>query len=94
MDNREIGLEGVDWIHLAHNRDWSQPLVNMVMNMRFQVLMVLSMKMTAFWDIVPCCLMLNETKWCCVPEGEAERVHACITFKYGENDLRNGRVSK
>jgi hypothetical protein len=24
---------------------------------RFQVLMVVSMKMAAFWDIVPCCLM-------------------------------------
>jgi len=30
MDLREIGLEGVDWIHLAHDRDQWQDLVDMV----------------------------------------------------------------
>jgi hypothetical protein len=32
MDLRDIGLEGVEWIHLAQNRDQSQALVNTVMN--------------------------------------------------------------
>jgi hypothetical protein len=32
---REIVGEGVDWIHLAQNRDWWWTLMNMVMN--FQV---------------------------------------------------------
>jgi len=36
MDLREIGWEGVDWLHLAEDRDQWQALVNMVMN--FQVL--------------------------------------------------------
>jgi hypothetical protein len=30
---KETGLEGVDWIHLAHDRDKWQALVNMVMNL-------------------------------------------------------------
>jgi hypothetical protein len=30
----EIGLEGVDWIHLAQNREWWQALVNIVMNLQ------------------------------------------------------------
>jgi hypothetical protein len=29
----KIGLEDVDWIHLAQSRDWWQILVNMVMNL-------------------------------------------------------------
>jgi hypothetical protein len=33
MDLREIGLEGVDWIHLAQDRDQWQALVNTVMNL-------------------------------------------------------------
>jgi hypothetical protein len=33
MDLREIGWEGVDWIHLAQDRDQWQALVNMVMNL-------------------------------------------------------------
>jgi hypothetical protein len=33
MDQREIGLEGVDWIHLAQDRDQRRALVNMVMNL-------------------------------------------------------------
>jgi hypothetical protein len=33
MDLREIGLEDVDWTHLAQDRDWWQALVNMVMNL-------------------------------------------------------------
>jgi hypothetical protein len=32
MDFREIGLESVDWIHLAPNRDRWRVLVNTVMN--------------------------------------------------------------
>jgi len=34
MDLREIGWEGVDWTHLAEDRDQWQALVNMVMNLR------------------------------------------------------------
>jgi hypothetical protein len=33
MDVREIGLEGVDWFHLAQGRDQWQALVNTVMNL-------------------------------------------------------------
>jgi hypothetical protein len=32
MDIKEIGLEGVDWIHLAHDTDQCKALVNTVMN--------------------------------------------------------------
>jgi hypothetical protein len=35
MDLREIGWEGVDWIHVAQDRDQWQALVNMVMNLWF-----------------------------------------------------------
>jgi hypothetical protein len=35
MDLREIGWSGMDWIHLAQDRDQWRTLVNMVMN--FQV---------------------------------------------------------
>jgi hypothetical protein len=31
---REIGREGVDWIHLVQERDQWQDLVNTVMNLR------------------------------------------------------------
>jgi hypothetical protein len=34
MDLRETGWEGVDWIHLAQDRDQWCALVNMVMNLR------------------------------------------------------------
>jgi hypothetical protein len=34
MDLREIGREGVDWIHLAQDRDSWRGLVNTVMNLR------------------------------------------------------------
>jgi hypothetical protein len=34
MDLREIGLEVVDWINLAQNRDRWQVLVNTAMNIR------------------------------------------------------------
>jgi hypothetical protein len=34
MDLWEIGWEGVDWMHLAQDRDQWQALVNMVMNLR------------------------------------------------------------
>jgi hypothetical protein len=34
MELREIGREGVDWIHLAQDRDKCWALVNMVMNLR------------------------------------------------------------
>jgi hypothetical protein len=33
MNLREIGWEGVDWIHLAQDRDQWWALVNMVMNL-------------------------------------------------------------
>jgi hypothetical protein len=32
MDRREIWWEGVDWIHLAQDRDQWRALVNTVMN--------------------------------------------------------------
>jgi hypothetical protein len=34
MDLTEIGCEGVDWVHLAEDRDQWQALVNTVMNLR------------------------------------------------------------
>jgi hypothetical protein len=34
MAFREIGWEGVDWIHLAEDRDQWRALVNTVMNLR------------------------------------------------------------
>jgi hypothetical protein len=34
MDLREIGLDGVDWIELAQDRDQWRALVNTVMNLR------------------------------------------------------------
>jgi hypothetical protein len=33
MDLREIGLEGVDWIRLAQDRDWWRAVVSAVMNL-------------------------------------------------------------
>jgi len=35
MDVRKIGREGVDWIHLAQERNQWQVLMNMIMNLRF-----------------------------------------------------------
>jgi hypothetical protein len=34
MDLREIGWDGMDWIHLAQNRDQWRSFVNTVMNLR------------------------------------------------------------
>jgi hypothetical protein len=34
MDLREIGWGGVEWIHLAQDRDYWRSLVNAVMNLR------------------------------------------------------------
>jgi hypothetical protein len=34
MDLKEIGWEGVDWIHLAQDRDQWQAFVNIVMNLQ------------------------------------------------------------
>jgi hypothetical protein len=34
MDLREIGWEGVDWIHLAQDRDQWQVVVNTVLNLQ------------------------------------------------------------
>jgi hypothetical protein len=34
IDLREIGWEGVDWMHLAQDRDQWRAVVNMVMNLR------------------------------------------------------------
>jgi hypothetical protein len=34
IDLREIGWDGVDWIHLAQDRDEWRALVNTVMNLR------------------------------------------------------------
>jgi hypothetical protein len=33
LDLREIGWEGVVWIHLAHDKDQWQALVNMMINL-------------------------------------------------------------
>jgi hypothetical protein len=35
IDLREIGLGGMDWIHLAQDRDQLRALVNTLMNFRF-----------------------------------------------------------
>jgi hypothetical protein len=34
MNLREIGWDGVDWIHLTQNRDHWWAVVNMVMNLQ------------------------------------------------------------
>jgi hypothetical protein len=34
MDLRETGLEDVDWIRMAQDRDWWRAVVNAVMNLR------------------------------------------------------------
>jgi hypothetical protein len=34
MDLEEIGWGGVEWIHMAQDRDWWRALVNAVMNLR------------------------------------------------------------
>jgi hypothetical protein len=34
MDLREIGLRGVEWVHLAQDRDRWRAVVNAVMNLR------------------------------------------------------------
>jgi hypothetical protein len=34
MDLKEIGREGVDWIHLSQDRDQWRAVVNTVMNLR------------------------------------------------------------
>jgi hypothetical protein len=34
MNLREIGCEGVDWTHLAHDRDQWRVIFNTVMNLR------------------------------------------------------------
>jgi hypothetical protein len=34
MDLKETGWEGVDWMHLAQDRDQWWAVVNMVMNLR------------------------------------------------------------
>jgi hypothetical protein len=33
MDLREIGWDGMDWIHLTQNRDKGRAFVNTVMNL-------------------------------------------------------------
>jgi hypothetical protein len=35
MDLSEMGLEGVDWIHMAQDTDQWRAVVNTVMNLRF-----------------------------------------------------------
>jgi hypothetical protein len=34
MDLREIGWDGIEWIHLTQNRDQWRALVNTVMNVQ------------------------------------------------------------
>jgi len=36
MNSREVGLEGVDWKHLAQDRDQQLALVSMIMNLQIQ----------------------------------------------------------
>jgi hypothetical protein len=33
MDHKEIGWEGVDWVHLAQDRDWWWAFVFAVVNL-------------------------------------------------------------
>jgi hypothetical protein len=40
MDLREVGLDGVDWIDIAQDRDQWRALVNAVLNLRVQYQMV------------------------------------------------------
>jgi len=35
MDLRELGWEGMDWMHVAQNRDQWRALVNTIMNLWF-----------------------------------------------------------
>jgi hypothetical protein len=35
MDLREVGWGGIDWVHLAQDRDHWRPLANRLMNLRF-----------------------------------------------------------
>jgi hypothetical protein len=35
MNLREIGFEGVDWTHMAQDRDRWRALVSMIMNIRY-----------------------------------------------------------
>jgi hypothetical protein len=37
MDLKEIGLGGIEWIQLAHDRGWWRAFVNTVMNLRVLV---------------------------------------------------------
>jgi hypothetical protein len=34
QNGSKIGWEGVEWIHLAQDRDWWQALINKVMNLQ------------------------------------------------------------
>jgi hypothetical protein len=34
MDLRKIGWSGMEWIHLAQDKDWWRVLVDMVINLR------------------------------------------------------------
>jgi hypothetical protein len=36
VDHREIGWDGVDWMHLVQDRDQWRAIVNTVMNLRVQ----------------------------------------------------------
>jgi hypothetical protein len=42
MDLREIGWEGVDWMHLTQDRDQWQTLVNIVMNLQIALRQIIS----------------------------------------------------
>jgi hypothetical protein len=34
VDVKEIGLEGIEWIHLAQDKDWKRAVMNMAIGLR------------------------------------------------------------
>lgn len=46
------------WIQLALYRGQLQILVKMVVNVRSEVLIAVNMKITVFWNLVPCTFVI------------------------------------
>jgi hypothetical protein len=53
-DPKEMGWECNDYITVARNRGHWLTLVNMAMNVIFQVLTAVDMKIISLWDIALC----------------------------------------
>jgi hypothetical protein len=66
IDLGRVGWDAVDWIHLAQDRDLRKALVNMVMNVRFEVFTAVTMKNGVFWDVTLCGSCKNRRS-CVVP---------------------------